>query len=134
MHSEPGLAPLNSLINAIRFPQSPSSAEPSLSSSLASVVLWYSEQAICGDTTVAFCLGLGQSPLPSCRAEWASVLHCTQLNTHKHTYCWPGRTGTRPTASVISFCTGKHWSGLGAQLYYCVCVRVRGPRGLSMIH
>lgn len=76
MHSEPGLCPLNSLINTIRFPQSPSGAEPAPSSSLVSVVLWYSEQAIYRDTTVAFCLGLSQTPLPSYRAEWAPVLHC----------------------------------------------------------
>ena len=120
------------------------SEQSHLSSPLASVVLRYSEQAICRDTTVPFCLGLGQQPLPSCEAEWASVLQCTQLRTHTHrhmnihTVSWPGRTGTSPTASVISFCTGKHWSGLGAQLYYCVCTCVCacvwGPRGLSMIH
>lgn len=116
------------------------SLQSHLSSPLASVVLRYSEQAICGDTTVAFCLGFGQLPLPSCEAKWASgasMYTTARSHTHTHRHSWPGRTGTSPTASVISYCTGKHWSGLGAQLllgvWVCVCVFL-GPRGLWAIH
>lgn len=58
-------------LNAICFPRALPLAKPSMSSSLASVVLRYFEQAICKDTTVAFCLGLGQNPLPNLRAECA---------------------------------------------------------------
>lgn len=133
MHSVPGLSPLNSLINAIRFPPSPSSAEPCLSSSLASVVLWYSEQAICRDTTVAFCLGLGQSPLPSCRAEWASVLHCTQLNTQTHILlAWKNRHQTHSICNLFLHRETLEWlKGLSC-ITLCVCVFA--PTGLSMIH
>lgn len=63
----------------------------------------------------------------------------THSPLHTHSLSWPRSTGTSPTASVISFCTGKHWSGVGAQLYYCGCVCVYVtcvcvPICISMIH
>lgn len=120
--------PLNSLINAIRFPQSLFSAEPSLLSiGLSSTMVFWTGNLRRHHSTLLF----GSWPAAPAKLQsrmGISATVCTSAHTqiHKRTYrdSWPGRTGTSPTASVISYCTGKHWSGLGAQLYYSVCVCV----------
>jgi len=58
-----------------------------LSSLLACAVLRHSERAICRDTTVAFCLGLGQrGPCQAARQNWAPVPRWVRAYTHKHTH------------------------------------------------
>lgn len=99
-----------------------------LSSLLASLVPRYSKQAIYGDATVAFCNGLGQPPLPSCEAEWQSLIQCAQLQTHIHTHTHS--SGLEEQAGAHSICNlfyaGKDWSeGFGAQFCVCVCACAR---------
>lgn len=100
-------SPLNSLINTIRFPRSPFSAEPSLHFiALCSTMAFWAGNLLRHHS----CLLFGPWPgalakLPS-RVGISTTVHtivCVHRHTHGHS--WPGRTGSSPTASVISFCT-----------------------------